>query len=109
MECEDTDKVKPLDQLLDDQIREFESGKDRVCDEGLDKMIWELGDYENEEPKMEAKEFEEDKPIEEVLIEKKAVHGTSKKPYYMKSDVEEEMLPGDDVVAGHSMSRDDGR
>jgi len=40
MECEDTDKVKPLDQLLDDQIKEFESGKDRVCDEDLDKMMW---------------------------------------------------------------------
>lgn len=110
MECEDTDKIKPLDQLLDDQIKEFESGKDRVCDEDLDKMMWELGDYENEEPKMAAKEFEEDKPIEETLIEKKAVHGTGKKPYYMKGDVlDEEILPGDEVVAGHSMSRDEGR
>jgi len=109
MECEDVDKIKPLDKLLDDQIREFESGRERVCDKELDKMMWELGDYENEESKMEAKEFEEDKPVEEVLIEKKAIHGTRKKPYYMKSDVDEEIPQGEEVVTGRSMTPDSGQ
>ena len=65
IKCEDPDKVKPVDKLLDDQISEFESGRDKECDKDLDTMIRELGDYENEEPKTEAGEFEEEGPIEE--------------------------------------------
>jgi len=86
MECEDVDKVKPLDRLLDDQMKEFESGKDRVCDKDLDKMMWDLGQYENEEPKSEAGEFEDEKPIEENIVEKKVIFGSHEKPYYMEDD-----------------------
>jgi len=110
MECDDVDKVKPLDRLFDDQMNEFESGKDRVCDKDLDKMMWKLGDYENEEPQMEAEEFEEDRPIEELLIEKKVIFGSHEKPYYMEDDPEQEdILPGDQVVMGRSMHSDTGR
>lgn len=86
MECEDIDKIKPLDRLLDDQIKEFESGKDRVCDKDLDKMMWDLGNYENEEPKTEAIEFEDDPPIEEIVAEKRVIFGSHEKPYYMEDD-----------------------
>jgi hypothetical protein len=48
MECKDVDKLKPVDELLDDQMKEFESGQERKCDKDLDTMIWKLGDYENE-------------------------------------------------------------
>jgi hypothetical protein len=64
-------RIKPLDKLLDDMIVEFESGADRVHDKDLDEMIWELGDYENEEPLPEASEFKEEVPIEEDLVEKR--------------------------------------
>jgi hypothetical protein len=110
MDCGNVDKVKPLDKLLDDQIKEFESGKDRVCDPELDKMMWELGDYENEEPKMEAKEFADDKPIEEDLVEKKVIFDSDEKPYYIEGDLtEKEFLAGDEVVSAHSMSPDSGK
>jgi rubrerythrin len=46
MEYEDVDIVKPLDRLFEDQIREYESGSDRVSDKDLKKMMRELGDYE---------------------------------------------------------------
>ncbi len=74
-EGENIDKVKPLDELLDDQIKEFDGGKDRVCDKDLDTMIWELGDFENEEPPQDAEEFGEEQPIEEELMEKDMVVG----------------------------------
>lgn len=109
MECEDVDKIKPLDTLLEDQIKEFDSGQDKVCDKELDKTIWELGDYENEEPKMEAQEFAEDRPLEEEIVEKKEIHGSNKKPYYMREDTEETLLPGDEVVTAHSMTPDTGK
>lgn len=99
MECENVDKIKPLDRLLDDQIKEFDSGKDRVCDKDLDKMMWELGDYENEEPKMEAESFEDEKPMEENLTEKKEIFGSNEVPYYMEDNMaQEEIPPGEQVV-----------
>lgn len=73
MQCHDVEKVKPLDELLDEKIDEFESGADRACDRDLDAMIWEHGDFENEEPPQEAEEFEEEPPREEELVEKKVV------------------------------------
>lgn len=110
MECDNVDRIKPLDRLLEDQIREFESGEDRVCDKDLDKMMWELGDYENEVSKMDAAEFDDEKPIEENLVEKKMIFGSNEKPYYIEGDLAgEEILPADDVVSGHSMSPDSGR
>ena len=75
MKCNDVDKVKPLDELLDEKIGEFESGKDRECDTELDAMIWDLGDFENEEPRQEAEEFAEKPPIEEELAEVNMVAG----------------------------------
>lgn len=48
MEYEDVDKIIPLDRLFEDQIREFESGNDRIGDKELNKMMRELGDYESE-------------------------------------------------------------
>jgi len=109
MECEDVDKLKPVDRLLEDKTKEFDSGKDRVCDKELDKMMWDLGDYESEESKIEAQEFEDEKPIEEELVEKKAIHGSNKKPYYMKDNSEEDVPPGDGVVSAHSMKPDSGK
>jgi hypothetical protein len=46
MEYEDTDKVKPLDWLFKDQIRDFESGSYRLSDKELKAMMRELGDVE---------------------------------------------------------------
>ena len=77
MKCNDVDKVRPLDELLDDQIREFDTGEDKECDRDLDAMIWKLGDYENEESLQEAEEFAEESPIEEELVEKKIIAGGS--------------------------------
>lgn len=103
MQCEDVDKVKPLDKLLDDQINEFESGRDKACDKEMDKMIWELGDYENEESPMEALEFDDDKPIEEQLVEKKMIFGSNDQPYYIDSTSAQEKIV-EDVVTAHSLS-----
>ena len=86
MECKDVDKLKPLDKLLDDQVQEFDSGEERKCDKDLDAMIWKLGGYENEEPLQAADEFREEPPIEEELVEKRNVHGTSGLPYFMAEE-----------------------
>ncbi len=94
MECKDVDKLKPLDKLLDDKIREFESGEEKKCDKDLDVMIWELGDYENEEPRQEAGEFKEAPPMEEELVEKRSIHGAKGLPSYMTEE---------DVTTGHSI------
>jgi len=70
MQYSNIDKVKPLDELLNENIREFESGRDRLRDKDLDEMIWELDDLENEEPLQEANEFKREVPTEEELVEK---------------------------------------
>ena len=49
-------------------------------------MIWKLGGYENEEPVQAADEFQEEPPIEEELVEKRNVHGTSGLPYFMAEE-----------------------
>ena len=86
MKCKDVDKLKPLDKLLDDQMQEFDSGEERKCDKDLDAMIWKLGDYENEEPRQEADQFAEEQPMEEDLVEKKNIHGTRGRPYFMAEE-----------------------
>jgi hypothetical protein len=73
--CKDVDKIKPLDRLFDEKLDEFESGEDRACDKELDTLIWELGDFENGESPQEAREFEDEPPIEEELVEKGMVVG----------------------------------
>ena len=69
MKCNDIDKIKPLDKLLDEKVKEFESGEDRECDKDLDTMIWELGNFEEDEPPQDAGEFAEEPPVEEELVE----------------------------------------
>ena len=65
------ERVKPLDAIFNDKSTEFKSGRDRSRDRELDEMIWELGDYENEELLEEAEEFQKKVPIEEDLVQKK--------------------------------------
>jgi hypothetical protein len=64
------DNVRPLNELFDEKMEEFESGEDKEHDKDLDQMIWELGDFENEVPPQDAQEFKADAPIEEELVEK---------------------------------------
>ena len=71
MKCHDIDKIKPLDKLLDEKVREFESGEDRECDKDLDTMIRELGNFEEDEPLKDAGEFAEELPVEEELVERR--------------------------------------
>lgn len=107
MDCSDDDNVKPLDKLLDDKEKEFESGEDRLCDKELDTLIWELGDYETEEPEQEAQEYEEDKPVEEELVEK-SVSVNRKGRVSLKED----MAPAystiieEEVAEGRSIGRE---
>lgn len=109
MECQDVDKVKALDTLLDDQIKEFESGKEGTCDKELDRMMWELNNYDEEAPAAEAKEFADEYPVEEELVEKKLVFGRDKKLSYTKDEgANKDILPDEDVVAVHSMNPDEG-
>lgn len=75
------ERVKPLDTFLNDITREFESGRDRYRDRDLDETIWELGNYENEDPPMEIFEFGEEPPIEEDLVEKKMRLSRGKVPF----------------------------
>jgi hypothetical protein len=46
MEYDDVDVAIPLDRIFEDQIREFESGSDRISDKELNKMMRDLGDYD---------------------------------------------------------------
>ncbi len=109
MECQDVDKVKALDVLLDDQIKEFESGKEATCDKELDRAMWELSYYDEEAPASEAKEFGDEYPVEEELVEKKLVFGRNKKLSYTKdASADKDILPDEDVVDVHSMTPDEG-
>ncbi len=89
MKCNDVDKIKPLDKLLDEKLNEFESGEDRECDKDLDAMIWELGHFEEEEPPQDAGEFEEEPPVEEELAEKR-IAGPRRKGRSRLSGIPEE-------------------
>jgi len=75
------ERVKPFDTFLNDITREFESGRDRTRDRELDDMIWEFGDYENEEPLMEVLELGEEAPAEEDLSEKKLRPSRGRTPF----------------------------
>ncbi|MDQ5987771.1 MAG: hypothetical protein CSYNP_03517 [Syntrophus sp. SKADARSKE-3] len=95
MQCKDDDRVKPLDELFEDQIEEFDSGEEKACNRDLDRMIWELGDYENEEPLPEAGEFDNEQAIEEELVEKRIIRGINGEPSFVEGGwAEEEILPG---------------
>lgn len=73
------DRVKPLDEILNDNAMEFGSGEDTEYDRDLDVMIWELGDYENQEPLHEVEGFREGPPIEEELAEKRLRSGAGRR------------------------------
>ena len=104
MKCNDADKVRPLDELLDDQIREFDTGEDKECDRDLDAMIWKLGDYENEESLLEAEEFAEESPIEEELVEKKIIAGGSGRASFVEGGwAEEEVTAGEKLATARSL------
>ena len=110
MECFDIDKVKPLDELLDDTIKEFDSGSDTVCDKDLDKMIWELGDFENEEPPQEAEEFREEAPVEDELVEKTMIVGRSGRASFTeRGGAKEDISAGVKLAAASSIGTERGR
>jgi hypothetical protein len=110
MECFDTDKVKPLDELLDDTIKEFDSGSDTECDKDLDKMIWDLGDFENEEPPQEAEEFQDEVPVEEELMEKTMIVGHNGRASFRESSrAKEDISAGVKVAAASSIGPEPGR
>ncbi len=93
-------KVRPLDKLMKEKIDEFESGDEKQRDKDLDDMIWELGDYESQEPPQDAVEFKEPLPIEEELGEKELRsigkgQGSLKEP-----DYGEEEMPGGEKIPG---------
>ena len=110
MECMDVDKVKPLDELMDDMTGEFDSGRDRECDKDLDTLIWELGDYENQEPPQEAEEFMGATPIEEDLVEKIVIVGRKGRASFKEvPEAEESFFTGEQLAAASSIGPDAGR
>ena len=92
------EKIKPVDKLMNEKIDEFESGTEKERDKDLDKMIWELGDYESQEAPQEAKEFEEPVPIEEELVEKEIRFVSNGEGSLVESG--EERLPGAEKIPG---------
>ncbi len=109
MECRDVEKVRPLDELLDDTLKEFDSGEDKECDRDLDKMIWELGDFENEEPLQDAEEFAEEPPLEDELVEKRMVVGRRGRVSFAEGgEMEEDLSAGVKLAAASSLGPDTG-
>ncbi len=105
MECFDADKVRPLDELLDDTISEFDSGRDRACGRDLDRMIWELGDYENTEPPQESEGYMEDTPIEDELAEKTMIVGRRGRASFKEiPEAEESFFTGEQVATASSIT-----
>ncbi len=104
MRCIDVDKVRPLDELLGDNIGEFDSGRDKECDKDLDTLIWELGDYENEEPRQEAEEYMDETPIEDELIEKTMIVGRKGRASFKEVPEEEEsFFTGEQLATASSI------
>ena len=77
------ENLQPIDALINEKIETFDSGEDKAHDHDLDRTIWELGDYENEEPPQDASEFKEEAPIEEELVKKELIH-TDRGRTYLK-------------------------
>ncbi len=96
------EKVKPLDKLMDEKIDEFESGAERERDKDLDNMIWELGDYESQEPPQDAGEFKERPPIEEELAEKEVRFLSNGHGQLQEPDYGEEEVPGGEKTPGNA-------
>ena len=89
------DHVIPLDELLDEKIKEFESGEEKVHDRDLDKLIWELNDLGNEEPPQDAQEFKAEAPIEEELVEKTMLHTDRGRIYLKEPEIVGDRKPSD--------------
>ena len=110
MRCIDVDKVRPLDELLGDNIGEFDSGRDKECDKDLDTLIWELGDYENEEPRQEADEYTDETPIEDELVEKTMIVGRNGRASFKEVPEEEEsFFTGEQLATASSIGRETRR
>ncbi|MHB8908043.1 MAG: hypothetical protein ACYDAA_04105 [Syntrophales bacterium] len=110
MECRDVEKVRPLDELMDDTIKEFDSGEDKECDRDLDKMIWELGDFEDEEPLQDAKEFAEEPPLEDELVEKRRVVGRGGRASFTEDEeTEEGSFAGGNLAMAESIASETRR
>ena len=104
MRCIDVDRVRPLDELLGDNIGEFDSGRDKECDKDLDTLIWELGDYENEEPRQEADEYMDDTPIEDELVEKRMIVGRNGRASFKEApEGEESFFTGEQLATASSI------
>ncbi len=97
------EKVKPLDKLMNEKIDEFESGEERERDKDLDNMIWELGDYESQEPPQDAAEFKEKPPVEEELAEKELRFISKGQGYLKEPDYVEEKIPGGEKITGSTV------
>ncbi len=110
MDCINVDRVRPLDELLDDQIREFDSGRDTVCDRDLDRMIWKLGDFDNEEPLQDAEEFLDEPPVEEELIEKRRIAGgRGRSSFSGGRSAEEAFFAGEHLATARAIGAEPGR
>ena len=110
MRCIDVDKVRPLDEVLGDNIGEFDSGRDKECDKDLDTLIWELGDYENEEPPQDAEEYMEDTPIEDELVEKTMIVGRKGRASFREiPEAEEPFFAGEQVATASTIGRETRR
>src|SRR3974390_2603961 len=74
-------KRENIDDVLNDNIDQFETGIDREEDEDLDDLIWNLGGFEDDAPLDERSEFEKGKPpVEEDLIEEIDEEGEKVEP-----------------------------
>ena len=74
-------KRENIDDVLNDNIDQFEAGIDREEDEDLDDLIWNLGGFEDDAPLDERSEFEKGKPpAEEDLIEEIDEEGEKVEP-----------------------------
>jgi hypothetical protein len=105
MQCKNVDTFKPIDRLQDEKISAFDSGEGRACDKDLDAMIWELGDYENEESPQEARDFEDEPLIEEELIEGKIVKPRKRQQTFRKTGrAGEAVTAGVNLASAHSLS-----
>jgi len=110
MRCIDVDRVRPLDELLGDNSGEFDSGRDKECDKDLDTLIWELGDYENEEPRQEADEYMDDTPIEDELVEKRMIVGRNGRASFREVPEEEEaFFTGEQLATASAIGRETRR
>jgi len=96
-----------LDELLGDNIGEFDTGRDKECDKDLDTLIWELGDYENEEPRQAADEYLDDRPIEDELVEKTVIVGRNGRTSFKEVPEEQEsFFTGEQLASASAIGRE---